>query len=80
MNVTGGRLLDDIKDHWRAIEHHKERRYFLNMLFDWAHNAKSRVREDMRKEGKRTEIRTSKEEVIWRAIEHHKEDFLNMST
>lgn len=43
MNVTGGRLLDDIKDHWRAAGHDKERGYFFTKLFDWAHQTKSRV-------------------------------------
>jgi hypothetical protein len=43
VNVTGGEIQDDLLDHWRAAEHQKERKKFFQLLFNYAHAAKTRV-------------------------------------
>jgi len=43
LTITGGELLDDLLDHWRAKFHMEERLDFVKLLCDWAHTSKTRV-------------------------------------
>jgi hypothetical protein len=43
MSLTGGEMLDDLLDHWRAKDHQKERKMFVKMLFEYANTSNTRV-------------------------------------
>jgi hypothetical protein len=43
MSITGGEMLDDLLDHWRAKDHQKERKMFIKMLFEYANTSNTRV-------------------------------------
>jgi len=43
MGVTGGEMLDDLLDHWRAKDHQKERKVLIKLLFDFAEKTNTRV-------------------------------------